>query len=92
MKAMVLQRPGGLLVPTDRPDPVPGPGRILIRVHACAVCRTDLHVIDGELPDPVLPLVPESRINFQLLLVLFPVGIVFGAAGSLLSLKRFLHE
>lgn len=62
MKAMVLQRPGGLLVPTDRPDPVPGPGRILIRVHACAVCRTDLHVIDGELPDPALPLVPGHEI------------------------------
>ena len=51
-----------LLTPADVPDPYPGPGQILIKVHTCAVCRTDLHVIDGELPNPKLPLIPGHEI------------------------------
>lgn len=47
---------------TELPRPTPGPGQLLLRVHACAVCRTDLHVVDGELPSPVLPLVPGHEI------------------------------
>lgn len=58
MKAMVLERIGEPLRPVERPDPMPLAGQLLIRVEACAVCRTDLHVIDGELPEPKLPLVP----------------------------------
>jgi len=46
----------------DLPEPVPGPDQVLIRVHACAVCRTDLHIVDGELPDPKLPLIPGHQI------------------------------
>src|SRR5206468_997433 len=46
----------------DVPRPEPGPDQVLIRVEACAVCRTDLHVVDGELPDPKLPLVPGHEI------------------------------
>ena len=46
----------------ERPDPTPGPGEILLRVEACGVCRTDLHVVDGELPNPVLPIVPGHEI------------------------------
>ncbi len=57
MRAAVLEGPGRPLVVRDWPEPVPGPGEVLVRVHACAVCRTDLHVADGELPDPKLPLV-----------------------------------
>ena len=57
MHALLLESPGGPLVPRDLPDPVPGPGEVLIAVRACGVCRTDLHVYDGELPHPVLPLV-----------------------------------
>ena len=57
MRAMVLVAPGGSLEPRDLPDPEPGPGQALVRVRACGVCRTDLHVVDGELPDPKLPLV-----------------------------------
>ncbi len=49
MDAMVLHRIGAPLVRETRPDPVPGPGEVRIRVEACAVCRTDLHVIDGAL-------------------------------------------
>lgn len=47
---------------TELPRPTPGPGQLLLRVHACAVCRTDLHVVDGELPSPALPLVPGHEI------------------------------
>src|SRR6185437_69236 len=54
---MILERPRAPLVARDIPDPVPGPGQVLLRVRACAVCRTDLHVIDGDLQDPKLPLV-----------------------------------
>ncbi len=62
MKAMILPQPRTALVPAVLPDPEPGPGQILIGVHTCAVCRTDLHVIDGELPHPKLPLVPGHEI------------------------------
>jgi propanol-preferring alcohol dehydrogenase len=50
------------LVDRELPEPRPGPGQILVRVQACGVCRTDLHVVDGELPDPKLPLVPGHEI------------------------------
>src|SRR2546428_484875 len=57
MRAMVLDRPGTPLREAELPDPTPGPGQIRLHVRACAVCRTDLHIVDGELPDPKLPLV-----------------------------------
>jgi len=59
---MVLERPGEPLTPTDIAARRLGPGEVLIRVRACAVCRTDLHVVDGELPQPKLPLVPGHEI------------------------------
>ena len=62
MLAMVLREIGGPLVPGERPDPIPGPGEVRIRVEACAVCRTDLHVIDGELPQAVYPIVPGHEV------------------------------
>jgi propanol-preferring alcohol dehydrogenase len=62
MKAMVLRDIGRPLVLEERPDPLPGPGEIRLRVEACAVCRTDLHVVDGDLPQPRLPLVPGHEI------------------------------
>ena len=57
MKAMLLRHPRTPLEPADLPVPDPGPGQVRLRVLACAVCRTDLHVIDGDLPSPKLPLV-----------------------------------
>jgi propanol-preferring alcohol dehydrogenase len=57
MRAMLLDRPGAPLRLDDLPDPEPGPGQLLLRVRACGICRTDLHVADGELPRPKLPLV-----------------------------------
>ena len=62
MRAMVLDRPGRPLVLRERPVPQPGPGEILVAVSACGVCRTDLHVVDGELPHPKLPIVPGHEI------------------------------
>jgi propanol-preferring alcohol dehydrogenase len=62
MRAMVLDRSRTALRSTDLPDPHPGAGQVLVRVRACGVCRTDLHVIDGELPDPKLPLVVGHQI------------------------------
>lgn len=59
---MVLERPGTALRMMDLPVPEAGEGQLLIRVAACAVCRTDLHVVDGELADPKLPLVPGHEI------------------------------
>ena len=58
MRAMVLGRAGRPLTAEERAVPAPGAGEVLIRVAACGVCRTDLHIVDGELPDPSLPLVP----------------------------------
>jgi len=62
MRAMVLHQQREPLRLEERPRPEPGPGQVLLRVRACAVCRTDLHVIDGELPRPKLPLVPGHEI------------------------------
>src|SRR3712207_6021658 len=62
MRAMVLDSPGDPLRVAEVPVPEPGPEQVLLRVHACGVCRTDLHVVDGELPDPKLPLVPGHQI------------------------------
>lgn len=62
MRAMVLERSQCPLRGADLPQPQPGPEQILIQVQACGVCRTDLHVIDGELTEPKLPLVPGHEI------------------------------
>ena len=62
MRAMVLDEPGRPLRAAELPEPVAGPGELLVRVAACAVCRTDLHVVDGELPRRKLPLVVGHQI------------------------------
>jgi alcohol dehydrogenase, propanol-preferring len=62
MRAMILEAARTPLREADLPPPQPGPGQVLLRVHACGVCRTDLHVVDGELADPKLPLVPGHEI------------------------------
>jgi propanol-preferring alcohol dehydrogenase len=59
---MVLERPGAELVAIERPIPDPGHGQVLVRVAACGVCRTDLHLVDGELTRPKLPIVPGHEI------------------------------
>ena len=62
MRAMVLREPGEPLAAEELPVPEPGPGQLRVRVEACGVCRTDLHVADGELPEPKLPLVLGHQI------------------------------
>ena len=62
MRAMVLDEPGRPLREADLPEPEPARGELLLRVLACSVCRTDLHVVDGELPHPKLPLVLGHQI------------------------------
>src|SRR5271166_3597412 len=62
MHAMVLEEPRTPLVMRERANPQPAGGEILVEVAACGVCRTDLHVVDGELPDPKLPIVPGHEI------------------------------
>jgi alcohol dehydrogenase, propanol-preferring len=69
MRAMVLERQREPLRPAELPDPAPGAGQVLLAVSACGVCRTDLHIVDGELSEPKLPLVPGHQI----------VGTVVGA-------------
>ncbi len=59
---MVLEEQPGLLSEVDLPVPDPGPGQLLIRVQTCGVCRTDLHIVDGDLTKPKLPLVPGHQI------------------------------
>lgn len=62
MRAMVLDNPGQQLQLRDVPKPKPGRGQLLVRINACAVCRTDLHIVDNELPNPKLPLIPGHQI------------------------------
>ena len=62
MRAMVLDKPRQPLQPRDVEKPRPAKGQLLVRIATCAVCRTDLHVVDGELPDPKLPLIPGHQI------------------------------
>jgi alcohol dehydrogenase, propanol-preferring len=62
VRAMILDVPGEPLRAAEVPVPEPGEGQLLLRVHCCAVCRTDLHVVDGELAHPSLPLIPGHQI------------------------------
>jgi propanol-preferring alcohol dehydrogenase len=62
MRAMILERPGTPLRLADLPEPTPGRGCVRVAVHACGVCRTDLHVVDGDLAEPALPIVPGHQI------------------------------
>jgi len=77
VKAMVFHEVGQPLRLEERPDPTPGPGEVRIRVEACAVCRTDLHIIDGDLPDPQRPVVPGHEI----------VGIIDRAGDNTLAAR-----
>ncbi len=78
MRAAVLVRPRHPLVVEERPVPSPGPGEVRVRVKACAVCRTDLHIADGELPEPKLPLVLGHQV----------VGVVEGRGPGVEHLRE----
>ncbi|MFO7655085.1 MAG: zinc-dependent alcohol dehydrogenase family protein [Candidatus Krumholzibacteriia bacterium] len=82
MRAMVLDRVGSPLQLRELPEPAPGPGEVLLAVHACGVCRTDLHVVDGDLPDPRLPLVPGHQVVGTVLAMGPDADRLAGAAGA----------
>jgi len=67
VRAMVLDAAGAPLRAAELPEPEPGPGQVLLRVRACGVCRTDLHIVDGELTQPKLPLVPGHQVVGEVL-------------------------
>jgi alcohol dehydrogenase, propanol-preferring len=67
MRAMVLERQGEPLRPSELPEPEPGAGQVLLEVDACGICRTDLHILDGELTKPKLPLVMGHQIVARVL-------------------------
>src|SRR5580698_1010794 len=62
MRAMMLDQPKTPLVMRERPVPQPASGEVLVEIAACGVCRTDLHVLDGDLPEPKLPIIPGHEI------------------------------
>ena len=72
MRAMVLEQPGQPLTLKQIDDPVPGDEQALVQIEACAVCRTDLHILDGELPNPTYPIIPGHQV----------VGTVIEAPGD----------
>ncbi|WP_397542796.1 zinc-binding alcohol dehydrogenase family protein [Roseovarius salis] len=78
MRAMIFETPGQPLEPRDMPVPAPGAGQVLIRVEACGVCRTDLHIVDGELTAPKLPLVPGHEV----------VGRIEGLGAGVTGLRK----
>ncbi|MDW8371548.1 MAG: alcohol dehydrogenase catalytic domain-containing protein, partial [Geminicoccaceae bacterium] len=75
MRAMLLEAPGRPLRLAELAIPTPGPGEVLVKVLACGVCRTDLHLVDGELPEPKLPVVPGHEIVGEV------AGLGAGVAG-----------
>lgn len=77
MRAMVLIQQGQKLIAEDVPTPQPGLNEILIKIHACGICRTDLHVVDGDLKQPHLPLIPGHQI----------IGVVHEIGKSVTSLR-----
>lgn len=77
MKAMILHKPGERLELVDLPEPRPEPQQLLIRVRACGVCRTDLHVVDGDLKEPRLPIIPGHQI----------VGVIEGMGAEVTGFK-----
>src|SRR5215813_1439934 len=74
MRAMLFEKAGQPLRKAELPVPRPEVGQVLIRVRACAVCRTDLHVVDGELTRPKLPLIPGHEIVGEIIAVGADVG------------------
>ena len=79
MKAMALTEVGRPLEPVERDDPVPGAGEARLRILACGVCRTDLHVVDGELPDIRTPIIPGHEIVAEVEAVGDGVALEIGA-------------
>jgi propanol-preferring alcohol dehydrogenase len=89
MRAMLLEQAGAPLVLIDRSVPIPGPGQLLLRVRACGVCRTDLHICDGELPYPKLPLILGHEIVGEV--VSAGSGVTDVATGTRMGVPWLAH-
>lgn len=89
MRAMLLERTGGPLVAATLDVPRPGTAQVLVRVEACGVCRTDLHLMDGELPDPRTPIVPGHEIVGRV--VKFGPGVAGLAPGRRVGIPWLGH-
>ncbi len=89
MQAMVCEGPGRPLTLVTLPRPEPGPSQVLLRVHACGVCRTDLHLVDGELPDPKRPVIPGHEIVGTV--VARGAGVAAPALGSRVGVPWLAH-
>jgi len=89
MKAMLFEAVGKPLRRVERPTPAPGAGEVLVEVAACAICRTDLHVIDGDLPHPKLPLVPGHEIVGRI--IACGDGVDHGAIGDRVGIPWLGH-
>ena len=89
MHAMVLKRVGAPLEWTELPDRPPGPGEIRVKVTACGVCRTDLHVVDGELPEPKVPIIPGHEIVGRI--EALGVGVAGLAIGERVGIPWLAH-
>ena len=79
MRAMQLDGPGGNLQLVDLPRPVPGAGEVLVRVSACGVCRTDLHIVDGDIRDGRYPVIPGHQVVGEVVETLVPDELPLGA-------------
>src|SRR5262252_7134302 len=89
MRAMVLERPQTPLVMREQPIPHPSAGEVLVEVSACGVCRTDLHVVDGELPRPKLPIIPGHEIVGKVAAI--GAGVAGFAAGERVGVPWLGH-
>ena len=91
MHARVLKKIGTPLESVDRDNPQPGPGEIRVTVSACGVCRTDLHVVDGELPDPKVSIIPgharPPRTHSLARMMPSPISALAGSRGPPCSFR-----
>ncbi|BAZ39292.1 alcohol dehydrogenase [Calothrix sp. NIES-4101] len=69
MRAMILDAPGKPLRLVNLPIPTPSSHQVLIQVHTCGICRTDLHIVDGELTNPKLPLIPGHQVVGKIVVI-----------------------
>ncbi len=84
MRAMLFDGSSPLLHETQRPDPAPRAGELLIDVHACGVCRTDLHIVDGDLSEPKRPVIP----GHEIVGVVAALGVGVGVTGAAVLTMR----
>ncbi len=95
MRAWLLHKPAPIetnpLVLSEVPDPKPGPGEVLLRVHACAICRTDLHVVEGDLQQRVSPITPGHQVIGEVTAIGAGVNLSIGERRGVAWLQQTCH-